>query len=91
VQLPPFLIKLARFYWLVIFMDLDAIKQLLESHFPDSQIALAVDGSHLQVNIESAAFVGLSAVKQQQKVYAVLNEKIASGEVHAVHMNLTTP
>ena len=69
-------------------MDLDAIKQLLDSHFPDSDIALAVDGSHLQVNITSAAFSGLTPVKQQQKVYAVLNEKIASGEVHAVHMNL---
>lgn len=70
-------------------MDLDAIKQLLDTHFPDSDIALAVDGSHLQVNITSSAFAGLSPVKQQQLVYAALNEKIASGEVHAVHMNLT--
>lgn len=70
-------------------MDLDAIKQLLDSHFPGAEITLAVDGSHLQVNIVSAAFRGLSPVKQQQKVYAALNEKIASGEVHAVHMNLT--
>lgn len=70
-------------------MDLDAIQQLLDAHFPDSDIALAVDGSHLQVNIASKAFAGLSPVKQQQQVYAALNEKIASGEVHAVHMNLT--
>ncbi|MBX2809266.1 MAG: BolA/IbaG family iron-sulfur metabolism protein [Cellvibrionaceae bacterium] len=72
-------------------MDLDAIKYLLEQAFSDADIRLASEGSHLHLTIVSDQFTGLSSVKKQQKVYAVLNEKIASGEVHAVHMTLLTP
>ena len=35
-------------------------------------------------------FEGLRPVKKQQLVYAVLNEHIASGAIHAVNMRLYT-
>lgn len=71
-------------------MDLDAIKQLLEQTFLNAEIELSSEGNHLHLTVVSDEFDGLSSVKKQQKVYAVLNEKIASGEVHAVHMRLLT-
>lgn len=72
-------------------MDLTSIQALLNQHFPGDHLELNFEGSHLQVLLVSASFEGLSPVKKQQKVYAALNEKIASGEVHAVHMKLLTP
>jgi acid stress-induced BolA-like protein IbaG/YrbA len=72
-------------------MDIDAIKALLLENFPGAEIEIGFEGSHLNLVITSEAFVGLSPVKKQQKVYAVLNEKIASGEIHAVNMKTLTP
>jgi len=73
-------------------MDMDAIRALLEQHFPNAEhINTDFEGSHLNVLIVSDLFVGLSPIKKQQRVYAALNEKIASGEVHAVNMKTLTP
>jgi len=73
-------------------MDIQAIKTLLEQHFPEAQhINTEFEGSHLNVLIVSDVFTGLSPIKKQQRVYAALNEKIASGEVHAVNMKTLTP
>lgn len=72
-------------------MDIEAIKALLAEHFPGAEIDASVEGSHLHLTIVSERFAGLSPVKKQQLVYAVLNEKIASGEVHAVNMKTLTP
>lgn len=73
-------------------MDIQAIKTLLEQHFPEAKhIDTEFEGSHLNVVVVSEVFAGLSPIKKQQRVYAALNEKIASGEVHAVHMKTLTP
>jgi acid stress-induced BolA-like protein IbaG/YrbA len=72
-------------------MDIQAIKALLAESFPGAQIDAEAEGSHLNLVIVSDVFNGLSRVKKQQKVLAVLNEKIASGEVHAVNMKTLTP
>jgi acid stress-induced BolA-like protein IbaG/YrbA len=34
----------------------------------------------------SNEFAGLSRVKRQQKIYALLDDRIKSGEIHAVSM-----
>jgi acid stress-induced BolA-like protein IbaG/YrbA len=36
-------------------------------------------------------FDGLRAVKKQQLIYALLNDEIASGAIHAVNMKFYTP
>ena len=72
-------------------MQVEEIKQALESNITDSQVQAEIDGSHVKVVVVSPAFEGLSAVKKQQLVYAVLNDAIASGAIHAVHMNTYTP
>ncbi|MGH1485117.1 MAG: BolA family protein [Cellvibrionaceae bacterium] len=67
-------------------MDIEAIKALLSTHFPDADIEAESEGSHLNLTIVSDVFKGLTPLKKQQRVYSVLNEKIASGEIHAVNM-----
>lgn len=73
-------------------MDIQAITDILKQHFPDADhIQADFEGSHLQVVIVSQVFEGLSPIKKQQRVYAALNEKISSGEIHAVNMKTLTP
>ncbi len=73
-------------------MDINAITELLEQHFPGAQkIQADFEGSHLNVLVVSELFAGLSPIKKQQRVYAALNDRIASGEIHAVNMKTLTP
>jgi stress-induced morphogen len=68
----------------------------LEAHlreaFPDATIAiddLAGDGDHYKARIVSAAFAGLSRIRQHQLVYAALKGKMG-GELHALALE-TSP
>jgi acid stress-induced BolA-like protein IbaG/YrbA len=71
-------------------MEMHEIKTILEQGLNDSEVHLDADGNKLSLHIISDVFEGLSRVKRQQKVYALLNDKIASGEVHAVSMKTLT-
>lgn len=66
------------------------IKSLLEPHFDDAEIEISSDGSHFNLLIISDTFEGLLPIKKQQLVYAVINDKIADGSMHAVNMKLFT-
>ena len=72
-------------------MQADELKALLAANFADSQIDVAIDGSHCNILIVSDAFAGMMPVKKQQMVYALINDKIADGTLHAVNMKLHTP
>lgn len=72
-------------------MTSDEIKELLVASFEDAIIDVNSDGYHAQVVIVSNEFEGLNTLKRQQRVYAVLNDKIADGSLHAVVMKLYTP
>lgn len=72
-------------------MTPEEIKTALQNKITDSQIEVSSDGSHVHLVVVSPAFEGLNAVKKQQLVYAALQEAIASGAIHAVHMKTYTP
>lgn len=72
-------------------MQAQTIKELLETGIEDAQAVVTIDGSHIHLTVVSPVFAGLSPVKKQQMVYAVLSEQIASGVIHAVHMKTLTP
>ncbi|WP_320827395.1 BolA family protein [Reinekea sp.] len=72
-------------------MTVDDVKALLNVTFPDAQIAVEGEGAKFAVSIVAEAFNGLRPVPRQQMVYAVLNDHIASGEIHAVSMKLQSP
>ncbi|MBU2885449.1 BolA/IbaG family iron-sulfur metabolism protein [Gilvimarinus agarilyticus] len=72
-------------------MQAEQIKAMIENAVPDSQAEVRIEGNHVHLRVVSPAFAGQSPVKKQQMVYAVLNDMIASGEIHAVHMQTLTP
>ncbi len=62
------------------------IETMIRAAFPDARVvvrALADDGDHYAATVVSAAFKGVSKVKQHQMVYAALKGKMG-GELHAL-------
>ena len=67
-------------------MDESAIKSTLQKELPQCELEIAVEGNKLSLKIISDEFDGLSRVKRQQKIYVLLDDRIKSGEIHAVSM-----
>ena len=72
-------------------MEPEAIQTLLHEHITGCEAQVLVDGSHVQVVVVSERFEGLNTLKKQQLVYGALNQAIADGRIHAVHMQTYTP
>lgn len=71
-------------------MNAEQITALLQAAFPQAQINVTGGGGKFDLRIVDAAFEGLRTVARQQKVYAVLNEAITSGAIHAVGIRAMT-
>ena len=59
---------------------------MIREALPDARVEvkdLAGDGDHYAANVVSAAFKGVSKVKQHQMVYAALKGRMG-GELHAL-------
>jgi acid stress-induced BolA-like protein IbaG/YrbA len=48
-------------------------------------------GDHFEARVVAEAFVGKSLVQQHQAVYASLQAKLATGELHALALKTFTP
>lgn len=72
-------------------VDFKAIEAQLASHFPDSDVTFDGDGYQFHVRVISTQFEGARKVQRHQQVYAVLNDLITSGEVHALNIETFTP
>jgi stress-induced morphogen len=69
-------------------MPAQEIEALIKTAFPDAVVEitdLAGDGDHYAAKVSSAAFAGLSRVKQHQAVYAALGGRMG-GELHALQL-----
>lgn len=72
-------------------MDADIIKALIEKNLPGSAVYIeGDDGVHFQAMVVSDRFEGLSLIKQHRLVYAALEGKIESQEVHALGLKTMT-
>ena len=74
-------------------MSVDTLRQHLEDAFPEAEIAiedLAGDGDHYRARIVSAAFAGVSRVRQHQMVYAALKGQMG-GDLHALALETSAP
>lgn len=74
-------------------MDAAEIEALIKSALPDAQVTiedLAGDGDHYAAKVVSAAFTGLSRVKQHQLVYAALQGRMG-GQLHALALQTSAP
>ena len=72
-------------------MDPADLKALIQAEWPDCTIEVSGDGRHFDLVIVGDVFEGARKIKRQQMVYAILNEHIAEGTVHAVNMQTYTP
>lgn len=72
-------------------MNADDLIALLQQHFPDAFIQAANQGNKFDVRVVDASFAGKRLVQRQQAVYALVNEKISSGDIHALNIQALTP
>ncbi len=67
------------------------IRALLVAGLSGCEIELQAEGNKVSLVLVSEQFSGLNRVKRQQLVYKLLDQKISSGEIHAVTMRCLTP
>ena len=74
-------------------MAADEIVALIRAGLPDAEVEitdLAGDGDHYAARVTSAAFAGLSRVKQHQAVYTALGGRMG-GVLHALQLTTAIP
>ena len=74
-------------------MAADDIESLIRAALPDAQVQitdLRGDGDHYAATVTSAAFAGLSRVRQHQLVYRALGGRMG-GELHALQLTTAVP
>jgi len=72
-------------------MNEEEIRGLLFAGLSAAEIELQAEGNKVSLMLVSEQFSGLNRVKRQQLVYKLLDQKISSGEIHAVTMRCLTP
>ncbi|ABD26956.1 transcriptional regulator, BolA protein family [Novosphingobium aromaticivorans DSM 12444] len=69
------------------------IEAMIRAALPDADVEitdLAGDGDHYAARVVSAAFAGLSRVKQHKLVYDALGGRMG-GELHALQLTTAVP
>lgn len=72
-------------------MHPEQIKQLILAGMACDYLELDGDGQHFEAIVVSAEFAGKNRVQRQQRVYATLRDKLATGELHALSFKTLTP
>ncbi len=73
-------------------MTTTEIQHLIETHIPNGKaIIQSDDGRHFDAIVISDIFQGKTRVQQQQLVYAVLQQHILAGNIHAFSLKTFTP
>jgi acid stress-induced BolA-like protein IbaG/YrbA len=70
------------------------ISDQIRTALPDAHVMVddtTGTGDHFEARVVSAAFVGKSLVQQHQAVYAPLQSKLSTGELHALALKTFTP
>jgi acid stress-induced BolA-like protein IbaG/YrbA len=69
---------------------MDFFSDLVEQSINDSKAEITGDGSKFEARVISDAFEGVSTIKRHKMVYAVLDEHIKSGAIHALSIKTFT-
>ena len=66
---------------------------LIRQKLPDAQIEFndLGGGDHLELNVVSEKFSGLSLVQQHQLVYGALKNELKTETIHALALKTSTP
>ena len=68
----------------------ESIEKSIAAGLDCQHLQVAGDGHHWEALIVSAAFEGLSKIRQHQLVYAALGDRMRE-EIHALSMTTLTP
>ena len=68
----------------------DSIERSIATGLACEHLEVEGDGQHFRAVVVSAAFAGLTKVRQHQLVYAALGERMRE-EIHALSMTTLTP
>ena len=71
-------------------MRMDYFSDLVEQAIAGSQAEITGDGSKFEARVVSDEFEGLSTLNRHKMVYAVLDEHIKSGAIHALTIKAFT-
>jgi acid stress-induced BolA-like protein IbaG/YrbA len=69
---------------------MDYFSDLVEQAIAGAQAEITGDGSKFEARVVSDDFEGLSTLKRHKMVYAVLDEHIKSGAIHALTIRAYT-
>lgn len=71
-------------------MNAQDLIDLLQPHFPNGIIQSANQGNKFDVRVIDDSFDGKRTVQRQQAVLALVNDKFATGEIHALNIQALT-
>ena len=71
-------------------MRMDYFSDQIEKGIPDSKADVTGDGSKFEAVVISDSFAGESTIKRHKMVYAILNDHITSGAIHALTIKAHT-
>ena len=66
----------------------------IKRSLPDARVSvedLNGGGDHLQVNVVSESFTGLSRIEQHKLIYRALQKELETEAIHALALNTSTP
>lgn len=63
------------------------VRVILKERFPDAQMTLSGDDHHVVLEIQDAAFNGLTYVQQHQLIYKTLGSMVGN-ELHALSLKI---
>ncbi|QKT02899.1 BolA family transcriptional regulator [Ectothiorhodospiraceae bacterium 2226] len=72
-------------------MQPNEIKQLIEQGLDGAQAYVSGDGSHFDAVVVGEMFRDKSLLQKQRLVNATVNDRITSGELHALSIKCYTP
>ena len=72
-------------------MNAQTLIELLRPHFADAHIDAVNEGNKFELLIVDNAFEGKRLVARQQIIFALVNEHIQSGAMHALTIHALTP
>lgn len=72
-------------------MEPEAVKKIIEAGIANSEAMVTADGNKYTAIVVSDAFEGKTMVAEQKMVYALLNDYITRGDIHALTIKAYTP
>ncbi len=71
-------------------MEISEVKKIIEAGIDNCKATVTVDGSKYTATVISDVFEGKTMVAEQKMVYALLNQHIQSGAIHALTIKAYT-